>query len=231
MKGPKVVGVLNTQEDLLIALRNPDIADIFEWRVDRLFGSWVVRCIKRLKTPIILTVRDSAEGGKRSDWDLKKRESLIRKYMHLATFVDIEALNARRLYKLICDIKLLGIKVIISCHSLDPLPFRFMHLNLRWAVEVCQAVKGDVLKVALHIVSASDMDDFEEWATPLLSEQENFGLFAPMATGKRFGRSSRKKFAQLGSALVYTYLNDAVVEGQWQAQEMATLLKKMHLRT
>jgi 3-dehydroquinate dehydratase type I len=229
-QGPKIVGVIATREDLMIALRNPHIADIFEWRVDCLYGSWVTRLIKRLKKPLILTVRDPREGGKRIVWDHKRREQLIRKYMQFAAFVDIEAFNAIRLYKLICDIKSVGIRVIISCHSIDPLPFKFIQPNLRWAVEVRDAVRDDILKVALHIVRSADMDDLESWAKPIFARSETYGRFTPMAVGKKFGKSSRLKFAGYGAMLVYTYIGSAVVDGQWHAEEMLQLLRKLKLR-
>jgi 3-dehydroquinate dehydratase type I len=228
LKGTKIVGVIASLADLNAALASPDIADGFEWRLDRFSGRTAAEGIERLKwlgKVIILTVRDHAEGGGKQDWDLKRRASGMSIYMRLADIVDIEALNAVRFRELgiMRLAEELGVGMIISAHFLDRVPYKF---ELICAWDVFEAIGGDIFKVAIQIENPLEMARFSKWVSPLMRDPANKWRIAPMATGREYGPSSRLKFAKNGSALVYGFLGKAVIEGQLSVLELRHRLNK-----
>lgn len=109
-----VVGVIASEKDARIALQDPTVADIFEWRVDCAPGSFMEANIRKLKKPIIVTVRDAKEGGKQP-WTCAARADLYKRYASLATFFDIEASTAMKLSDVIAgDASRFGTGLIIS---------------------------------------------------------------------------------------------------------------------
>src|SRR5579872_537177 len=97
LKKPNVVGVIGSKADLDAALQKPDSFQMLEWRVDMAPGDEIAAGLRLLDVPIIVTVRDRSEGGVRPDWRMIDRARRYRKYMHLATFIDIEASTADRM--------------------------------------------------------------------------------------------------------------------------------------
>jgi 3-dehydroquinate dehydratase type I len=217
--GTQVVGIIHTLADLYAALADPDIADIFEWRVDCINCKEIVEGIKKLRRLgklIIITVRDHNEGGKKPEWDLEKREALMWKYLHLADFIDVEALNAYSLRYLIARARKLGIGVIISAHFLEHFPSNGEFL---WGIEMYQ-ILGDFFKVAIKIESRGEMTRFSKMILPLMRDPDNHGRIVPMATGYSHGPSSRIMFAKQGARFVYGFIATSVIEGQWSTLEL-----------
>jgi len=225
LRGTKIVGVIFTLEDFYIALANPDIADIYEWRVDCILCDEVIEGLnhlRRLGKLVILTVRDPAEGGQKPEWGLCHRQILMLEYLHVADIIDVEALNAIRLRRVITEARERGMPVIISCHFLTHMPSRTQFL---WAWDVCKAL-GDIFKVAILIENAPDMACFRKWVMPLMRYRNNKWRIAPMATGEKYGPSSRLWFAKEGAALVYGSLGKAVIKGQLSVRELRAKLAK-----
>ncbi len=218
-----IVAVIASRKDLLIALRYPNMADIYEWRVDCIHGKRIFEGIERLKRldkAIILTVRAPDEGGKRPSWDREKRERLIRKYLHLASVVDIEANSAVNFRKLIADIQHRGITVNFSFHVLEPTAFKIMKVPLDWFVKVFELLRArrDIFKVAVKIEDTETMRLFSRHVYSLMKKFP--GRVAPMPIGEKYGKRLRLEYARRGAALVYCCLDDAVVPGQWQVSEL-----------
>jgi 3-dehydroquinate dehydratase type I len=230
LRGNKVVGVITSLADLYIALANPDIADIYEWRVDSISYDEVVdglQYLRLLGKLVILTVRDPAEGGQKPDWGIWYRQILMLEYLHVADLIDIEALNAIRLRYVIAEAKKLGIGVIISCHFLKGMPFI---MDMLWAWDVYEGIGGDIFKVASKVENSKEMTSFSKWVMPLMRDSANKWRIAPMATGETYGPSSRIKFAKKGAILVYGFLAQAVIKGQLSVQELRYRLAKANLQ-
>jgi 3-dehydroquinate dehydratase type I len=141
--------------------------------------------------------------------------------MPLADAIDVEAKNAIRLREIIEEAKKRGIKVIISGHFLESMPFL---IDLVYIVSRYDSFSADILKVAVTIKHPADMRYITNWASSLMEDPLNKYRIAPMAVGRKYGKSSRLMFAKMGAALVYSSLATAVVEGQWNVREISRLL-------
>jgi 3-dehydroquinate dehydratase type I len=222
----QIVGVITSLADLYVALDNPDLADIYEWRVDCILCDEVIEGLKYLKLLgklVILTVRDPKEGGQKPYWGIWYRQILMLEYLHVADIIDIEALNAIRLHYVVDEAKKLGIKVIISAHFLKREPYRFERL-LAWDVYECGG--GDIFKMAIQVENPLEMTRFSKWISPIMRDPANKWRIAPMAVGPEYGPSSRIKFAKHGAGLVYGFLATSVIEGQSSTVKLRRQLGK-----
>ena len=224
-----IVAVIASRKDLRKALRRPNIAEIYEWRVDRIRGKRTIESIERLNLlgkKIILTVRDSSEGGQttfKGENDLERqiaRQQLIRRYLYLAWMVDIEINYAVRFRKLIVEIQRMGIRVNFSFHVLEPTPFKIMKLSLDWFIQVFELLcsRDDVFKIAVVIEDPEIMRLFSRYIYRLMKKFPR--RIAPMPIGEKYGRRLRLEYARRGAALVYCCFDGvAVVSGQWPVAE------------
>lgn len=225
LRGAKVVGVIASLPDLQVALADPDIADIYEWRVDCISCDEVISGLQYLRLLgklVILTVRDPAEGGQKPEWGLWYRQIVMLEYLYVADVIDIEALNAIRLRRVIAAVQERDILVIISGHFLTRMPSKAQFL---WVRDVYKAL-GDILKTAILIENARDMVLYKKWVMPLMRHPTSKGRIAPMATGETYGPSSRLWFAKKGAVLVYGSLSKAVIKGQLSVREFRAKLGK-----
>ena len=218
-----IVGVIASSEDLKVALANPHIADMYEWRVDFYQSTTVEPGLRSLRKPIILTVRDPDEGGKEWGWTLGRRAALYEQYMRLATFVDVEACNAEAFARVIRKAKEAGVGVIISQHVFDKTPWSPELTES--AAKICFDRKGDIFKTVLLPDGPVEFFQFMICASRL--ETKYFPMkIAPMAIGKQYGQASRVLAGRTGSPLVYGHLGNAKVEGQWHVSEIRDILEK-----
>ena len=218
-----IVGVIASSADLKLALADPHIADIYEWRVDYYQSADVEHLLRMLRKPIIVTVRDQSEGGLRHDWGIDKRVALYLQYMPIATFVDIEASTASALVKVIKRAKDAGVGVIISQHVFDT---AWAPTLTDRAAEICVAHEGDLFKTVLLPDGPAEFYQFMSCVHRL--ETTYFSLkIAPMAIGKQFGKTSRVLACMNGSPLVYGSLNRPAVEGQWRVSDIREILDKV----
>lgn len=216
-----IVGVIASKEDLTLALANPKVADVFEWRVDCYQHEGIESEITKMNSRIILTVRDPGEGGKQLSWGIDKRSKLYRRYMSTASFIDIEASTAQNLKDIIMMAKDTGVTVMISLHrftgTLDD-------YEIRSALDVCVDVGGDLFKVVARPNNLVELCEFLSIAYRL--EKIYAIRIIPMAL-ETFGKISRIMAALNGSPLVYTSLAGPVVSGQWKASEFMEMLERV----
>lgn len=216
------VGVIASKEDLKIALRNPDIADIFELRIDCFVSSKGAEALHRLGKPMIVTVRDANEGGKRPDWTVETRKALYRKHMKYATLVDVEASTAMKLKEIIDEAKSQGRGVIMSLHVFDGV---WRTQLVEYALRLCRDMNGDIFKIAIQLMEFPEFNEFLVHIDNIAPRMFPVQL-APMAIGK-YGKVSRLLFAENGSPLVYGYLAEARVPGQWHVSEIREMMKRV----
>lgn len=202
-----LVGVIASPAALgkAISLRNPP--DFFELRLDTLYRSLgqIDRAIPKLRAPLIVTARHPKEGGLNALRAGTRRELLLR-YLASATFIDLELRSVRQMDPVLKKMRRRKIRLIISCHELHDTP-RLSELN-RKAHE--GATSGaDLFKIATRTDTPAQLArliSFYEASRTLLP-------IAAMGIGQ-LGAESRRRLAQLGTALIYASLDAASVEGQ-----------------
>jgi len=119
---PQVVGVITSSAELRIAQRLRRPPDLFELRLDWLLHEKdLERSIRRLRAPVIITARHSAEGGRYRLSDSTRRELLLR-FMPLAQYVDIELRSVPALRVVLEKARRFGVSTIISLHDVDTTP-------------------------------------------------------------------------------------------------------------
>jgi 3-dehydroquinate dehydratase I len=222
---PNIVGVIGSNADARVALNQPNLAYIYEWRVDRCpdqrTHELVCELVQGHNKPLIVTVRAHDEGGKRI-WAEEKRASLYSRYLSLATLIDVEVSSASRLSVLLREAREAEVGVILSQHFLKG---PWVPSSLARGMQICQNSRADLYKVAFLPDSFSELCDFLSRIAWLL---ENTSVpIAFMAMGTQFGRASRLFCARAGSVLNYGYLSKAVVKGQWHVKELRALLRKL----
>jgi 3-dehydroquinate dehydratase-1 len=221
-----IVGVIASEQDMKVAFKNMNIADIFEWRVDCSPSEYTEDGIKEmhmLKQPIIVTVRDASEGGKQPSWKTDNRKGIYRRHMHLATFIDIEASTASDLKDVIDEAKEAGVGVIISQHFFQgPWSPRLVNNG----VSAYLKFGGDVFKTALVPDSFEEVSKFFDCVARFRRVYEN-NRIAPMLMGTKYGKVSRLLFSRAGVPFVYGHLGAAQVEGQWHVSELREMLARL----
>ena len=212
-------GVIGCKADLQFALSNRFSADIFEWRVDHLMGAEVAAGIKKLRRPIILTVRDYDEGGKDNSWDDSQRIDLFHRYANLATMLDVEAINLSVTEPVIKATRhRFGAGLIVSCHCFE---MKGALMKIDNAALSCRNIRGDILKLACMADTLDDLQKFTGYY--VRTRRRNSFPVAAMAMGK-FGKVSRIMFGLNKTPLIYGFLAKPLVEGQPHVSEIPKLL-------
>lgn len=170
------------------------------------------RAIPKLAVPLILTVRHPMEGGANS-LSLAQRKELIRQFIPLANYLDVELRSVGALKQEMEMARAEGLQIIISDHHFKATPSL---AKLKERRRKAQQAGADIFKIATRTNSLSDLATL----TTLLTRQGNPRL-SVMGMGP-YGKISRLLFARAGSALNYGYLDQPQVPGQWEA----TVLKK-----
>jgi 3-dehydroquinate dehydratase-1 len=211
----KVVGTVHDVASLRAAPRaGKAMVDLLELRVDAFAEepAELLRVLPCLKVPVIITVRDAAEGGA-MEMSLDHRMDLYELFLPHAAMVDVELRNAKKMARIISHARAHGVKVILSFHDFRTTPAVKRLLQLR---DSAKKAGADVFKVAAH----TDTPGAVMRLASLLEDAKNPPC-SVMGMGE-FGKVSRLLFARAGSVLNYAYLGEAQVPGQWPA----ALLKK-----
>jgi 3-dehydroquinate dehydratase type I len=232
---PLVVGVIGTK----IELTNATMAvswpkhtlrpvtdlrriDIFEIRLDMLVGFereieefLAANEMSSAQKPIIITARDSSEGGAQPSWTQADRLALYREYMPHATLIDIEASQAAHLLVAIDEAHRSATGIILSAHYLDGFPELS---SIKTAAEQCRYLKGRIFKVAARCETVKEHLSLHAIAEDIRCNPSIFPFeVTVMATGERFGCVSRHFDVIHGGSFVYGYIDNAVVPGQPKA--------------
>lgn len=215
---PPVVGTVHSNASLKAALRlGSGALDFLEIRVDAFMGGEdkILAQLPKLKSPLIITVRHSLEGGAHPVSTSKRRES-FRKFLPHAALIDIELRSAKSLAGVIALARKTNVRVIISYHNFQTTP---SVARLRDLAREARMAGADIVKIATTVSSPADL-------ATLLSFQhtEKNQPLSLMGMGP-YGKISRLLFAQAGSVLNYGFLDKAQVSGQWPA-----LLLKQRIR-
>ena len=217
---PNVVGIVDSPRALSIAQTlDPDDVDILELRVD-MFSSGqdkLLKGIKELSHPLLVTVRHPQEGGANSLTAAARRE-LFSGFLPYASLVDIELRSLESLGDIISKARAQGVKLVYSYHNFQSTP---SHARLFELARRALLAEADVCKLAVLTNTPVDL----ALLLTFLSKQKRIHL-SLMGMGK-FGKISRLALAQAGSVLNYGYLEKPNVTGQWSARELKARISEL----
>lgn len=209
---------VNGDEDAEYVVRHPDCAKAVEWRMDNALTPKAVAAMEWLRTigkPVVLTPRSRYEGGARPDWTFADRKDAFRKYLHLASAIDIEACDAPFFTDVIEEAEAAGILAIVSYHSLRRFP---EPKEIEFAFQGFRLFRGDIFKLAVRVDTLKQMRALTRLVREFNAEAP--GAIAAMATGDPHGKRSRMRYAYMGwTNLVYCFATGSIVPGQYQIEE------------
>ncbi len=218
---PQLVAVIASPADLetAIALKKPP--DLFELRLDSLsrITHRVEKNIPRLRAPLIITARDPREGGM-GNLLLPERCDLLRRFLPLADYIDVELRAARELESLLAEARKRKIRRILSYHNFKSTPSsRSLHVKAKLA----KTMGADIFKVATRTDTPAALTRLIDFVT---NNDVDVAVSA-MGIGK-LGAISRLLLARCGSVLNYASLGRANVEGQLSIEMLRAAMGASH---
>jgi 3-dehydroquinate dehydratase-1 len=206
-RGSKIVGVLATTAALEKAVRLRFPPNFFELRLDALHRSLpqVEKTLAQLRAPLIITARHPAEGGRHGLSDAARRE-LLQRFLARGTFADLELRSLGELRPVVEAARRERVGLIVSCHHLDDTP---LLEELERQLKAAKTSGADIFKIVTRTDTHAQVDRLLDFFS------RNCGALpiAAMGAGK-LGAESRRRLAQLGSALVYGSVGQPNAEGQ-----------------
>lgn len=215
LKGPRTAGVIVHGRWLAAAEKAIKAgADILELRADTFPDAsagaleTVIKGLKALGAPVLLTVRSPKEGGAQAMGD-KEREALYLSLMPLADAVDIELGSSAILKNVVKSARGHNKKVIISYHNFKAAPG---DKRLQDIIGRARGHGADIVKIAAFAKSPVDMKRLGA----LLAGQRDLIV---IAMGEH-GKASRVFFPMLGSLLTYGSTGTSTAPGQMTLREL-----------
>ncbi len=199
-----------------------DCCDLLEFRIDGLLSEQhaLQERLTSSPKPVLLTVRDPAEGGMGA-LSIEERAAHLESYLPHAQIVDIEIRNLAKFTPIVSQAKGANVAILASYHDFTTTPTAE---TLREAGSRAIDAGADLLKFAVTTRTANDVHTLHH----LLEAFRPSIPTAAMGMGP-LGMSSRVLLAQAGSILNYAYLQQANAPGQWSAHEMRSLFTAMAL--
>ena len=224
-----IVGVLAGRATAADARRAIRIgADLIEIRADLLSGGprragGLIRAVRRSGIPVILTIRDTKEGG-RGPSD-RRRLALYRSLLPLTDWVDVEC-RARIAKDVVKKARSAGVGVILSHHDFSGVPTRNA---LRTVVRDAAALGADVVKIAALARTRAEVRRFEDGVAGLGAGcLAGHGVAAdvpvaaiPMGPHAAWGRA---RAWRAGCPLLYGHVGFPTAPGQPSLRSLSRLL-------
>ncbi len=193
------VGLLEMRVDLFPKLSLKYIVAQFDHR-------------RKLKIPLLLTVRnDKKEGARKAMSDVKKWE-LLQALIPLTDWVDIE-LSSKLCTKTIALARSLKKKVVVSAHNFKATPE-----DIEALYKKARTVKADAVKFAFFAKNEDDLLRLIDFTR--FHKQDSI---ITMCVGP-LGPLSRIVLPSLGSRWVYTFLKNSAVPGQLNIKTLKRLM-------
>lgn len=204
---PLLVGVIAAPADLRFALALREPPDVFELRLDCLCDvvSQLERKLSILSASVIITARDSREGGA-NNLSLNKRRELLLRFLPHTKYLDVELGSARAFKPLLAEARKRNVRVILSFHDFESTP---SSRSLRAKAARAKALGADIFKVSTLTNKPADLARL----VGFLSDGDVDLPVSAMGIGK-LGAISRLLLARCGSVLNYASLQQRLVEGQ-----------------
>jgi len=190
-------------------LNRPLLIDIIEIRVDQfrstdpIYIKNVIKKMKRIGAPLILTVRSKDEGGQRDIPD-KLKLNIFKDNISLVDAVDIE-LRSPILPEVVKNARKNGKKVIISWHNLKMTP---ADKKLKDILDQAKRSGANIVKIAAKANNTADLNRLMKFTI----ENRSKNIITISLGG--IGSLSRLVFPGLGSLITYAYINKPSGSGQ-----------------
>jgi len=168
--------------------------------------------------PALITVRGPDEGG-RHGLTTVQRGALYRRFLPLASLLDIEIACLGDFPDLVCEARERRVLVVASAHDFVRTPAAD---ELRRKMDAAMRHGADIIKFAATAQHSGDLATLAS-----LLEESGHPPLSIMAMGP-LGRVSRLLMARLGSVLNYGYLDAATVPGQWPAARLRELVMEIN---
>lgn len=222
---PLIAGVLTDSDVSVLRPERLDSADIIELRVD-MFDSVMPEhlfnvfrsAVEKFGKPVIATVRDIKEGGRR---EIQDRMAIYRLVISFADAIDVEVLSGDMLKqaKELCGDK--GRLLIGSYHNFESAPADDF---LEEVIASGRKAGADIVKLA---VTAREDDDFIRLM--LLTLRHRSQGIITIAMGDK-GLPSRVFSPLFGSLIAYGSINKPSAPGQLSAAEVMDIFRKLKIR-
>ena len=213
---PLVVGIVADRPTLEAvrdqATRKP--CDLLEFRIDALVDlvEDAEEAIQQMDLPVLITVRDPAEGGE-NGLTADERNALFKRFLPHASAVDVELRNFFASRGTIEAARNQQSLVVGSFHDFESFPEDTIRKILR------QPPAADILKIAVTLSSEAELDS-------LLRALREIDVPVPtafMGMGS-LGPESRRHALEAGSILNYGYIIEPNAPGQLSAQQLRELI-------
>ena len=226
---PQIVGVITSPPDLqfAIAMRKPP--DLFELRLDCLYG--MVDQLEREmsilsakgqtrrgeSSPVIITARDPREGGA-NNLSRKERQELLLRFLPRAKYVDVELRSARAFKTLLASARKQNVRRILSFHDFKSTP---SPRGLRAKAALAKVQGADIFKIATRTDTPAQLARLIDFVT----DKDVDLPVSAMGIG-RLGAISRLLLARCGSVLNYAALHHSQIEGQLPIELLRSALRR-----
>ena len=213
------VAVIASLADLKRATRLRRLPDFFELRLDCLHNSvqQLLSMLPKLRAPLIISARHPAEGGM-NRLPVSKRRSVLLKFLPLATFVDVELRSVAQLAAVLDRADDLKVGRILSVHNFSDTPDA---AELKRLARAATRNRADIFKL---VTRAVDTEQRTRLIAFFLAAKPRMRI-SVMSAGIG-ARALRLLFAQQGSALNYTHLGKAQVQGQWSLGDLRRAIER-----
>jgi 3-dehydroquinate dehydratase-1 len=224
-----IVGVIASPADLRFAIAMRQPPDLFELRLDHLCGmaDQLERKMSIFRRPIIITARDSREGGA-NHLSLSERRNLLLRFLPYAKYVDVELRSARAFKLLLTRARKQKVQRILSFHNFKSTP---SPRSLRAKAALAKAHSADIFKVATRTDTPADLSRLVDFvlnkdACRAVASRRRVDLaVSEMGIGK-LGAISRLLLARGGSVLNYASLHRSQIEGQLPIELLRSALRR-----
>ena len=214
---PKIILVITDREtNAQIKSVRPDVlelrVDLFRKRDLNYIQAQILNR-RKLKIPLLLTVRNQKKEGAAKDWSDVRKQEVLQVALPLVDMVDIE-LSSPLLKEVLSKARQLNKVTIVSIHDFNHTP-----LHLENIFKKALSTRGDIIKIATKANSLEDvfrMLDFtrRHHKNPLIT----------LSIGP-IGSISRLILPAAGSLFTYTFLHKPTAPGQIDVKTLKSHLK------
>ncbi len=218
---PRVVGTISSHKCLeMFTSECTDFCDIAEVRLDEIgiFHGWVACCqtIEAAGIPVMLTLRNSKEGGKCTLTD-QERLKILSEGLECCSIFDVE-LQSNLTETISPIVKAAGKSLLVSYHDFSGTPS-----EAELEDKIADASEyADIIKIATMVTADIDLLTLNH----VLSKTRNIPLCLIGMSSK--GTRTRTSFPCMGSALTYGYLDFVSAPGQLPARNLVDHLRTVH---
>lgn len=218
-RDPQIVAVIASAADFQRATRLRRQPDFFELRLDSLapISAEIFQLAPKLRAPLLITARHPAEGGANCLSGAQRRNLLLR-FLPIARGIDVELRSVAAMRGSLETARDRGVTRIVSMHDFQRTP---PAKQLAHFAKAAIDAGADILKLATRTNSIRDVEILVSFFRTLAPHMSVSVM--PMGPAVR---PWRLLLAREGSALNYTHLGRATVEGQWSFAEFRRALAR-----